>query len=55
MDVGSCNREFHVNRRNSKGVSALNVIANVLEMEDVSKRVGLRLFMEVDVDGIVLS
>jgi len=32
MDIGSFNKEFHAIRRNSKGVNALNVVMDTLEI-----------------------
>lgn len=53
LDTGSFNKELHDSRRSSKGVNALSMVTDALEMEDVNKRVGLRLFVRVEVDGIV--
>jgi hypothetical protein len=53
LDTGSRNKELHASRRSSKGVNALSMATDTLEMEDVNKRVGLRRFVRVDVDGII--
>lgn len=44
MAIGSCSNAFHDNRRNIRGVNALSVVMDILEIEDVNRRVDFRFF-----------
>jgi hypothetical protein len=41
VNIKSYNKEFHASCRNRKEFNALRVVMNALEIEDISKRVGL--------------
>jgi len=50
---GFCRSDFHDSRRNSNGASALISATEDFDVEEVSNRVAFRLFVGVDVDGIL--